>query len=383
MGRRAHGEGTISQRKDGTWEGKVSLGYDEAGKRKRHTVYGKTQKEVRAKLEAIKQQLSSGTFSVTKLTVKSYLEQWLTEVARSVKRSTFEQYEYAVGKLNAQIGRFKLEKLTPMHVQAAIGAIADETGAPTANKCRVVLFSAYKQAIRWQLVTRNPVEAVDPLPVTPREMKLWEPAQAARFLDVASTHRLYAAFYVTMSTGLRRGELLGLRWQDIEGCLLHVRQTRVKLLNGTMIVETPKSKKGQRLVAVSDDVLVVLEAHHIMQETEKSFLGDAWNGGNPDHELVFTSEVGTPVHPDNFRRLRSQLMDKAEVPRVSLHDLRHLHSSFCIKNGMDPATLADRLGHARKSFTLDRYTHFFEAQRAQSAVSILDFLPKSDPENLN
>ena len=98
---------------------------------------------------------------------------------------------------------------------------------------------------------------------------------------------------------------------------------------------------------------------------------------------MFTSNVGTPINPDNLKKLREGLMDKAGVPRIRLHDLRHLHASMAIRNGADPKLLADRLGHARASFTLDVYTHLFEEQRATSAVSLLDFLPKSNPENIN
>lgn len=191
-------------------------------------------------------------------------------------------------------------------------------------------------------------------------------------------HVLYAAFYLAMSTGMRRGELLGLRWQDAQGELLHVRQTLVKKKDGALLFKVPKNGKS-RIVAVSPDVTEVLERHHQQQEAERHYLGDAWDNS----DLVFTSEVGTPINPDNFKRLRNALMDKAGVPRISLHDLRHLHTSLCIKNGMNPKEVAERLGHARASFTLDRYTHLFEAQRVANAVSLLDFLPKREPAPVN
>ena len=122
MARRIHGEGTISERKDGTYEGKISLGVDADGKRKRKTVYGKTQKEALAKLDAIKQQLANGTFSDTKLTVKAYLEQWLKEKAREVKPQTVEDYEYQLTKyVTPRIGRVQLAKLTPLKIQTVCG----------------------------------------------------------------------------------------------------------------------------------------------------------------------------------------------------------------------------------------------------------------------
>lgn len=169
-----------------------------------------------------------------------------------------------------------------------------------------------------------------------------------------------------MATGLRRGELLGLRWEDIKGSALYIRQSHVKA-KGKLVLSTPKTAKSERRVSLSPDVLEVLLQHRQLQDAERL---PSW----PDSGLVFVSEVGTPLNPDNVTRLRKQLMKAANVPVARLHDLRHLHASIAIKGGMDPKVLADRLGHARASFTLDVYTYLFEEQRANSAVSLLDFL---------
>jgi integrase len=368
--KRAHGEGTISKRKDGRWEAKVSVGYKLNGTPNRPTVYGRTQAEVREKLEAIKRQLATGSYTDGKLTLAVYLERWLSEKARTIKPSTLEQYQTCINRcIVPRAGGIKLDKLTPIQVQTLVNEIQDTSGAARAAKCRTVLFSAYKQAIRWQLVTRNPVEATDPVKEPHRETPLWEAEEASRFLNVARTHRLYAFFYLTLATGLRRGELLGLRWVDIEGSLLHVKQSYVKV-GGKLILSTPKTRKGFRTVALSPDVFEVLLLHRQRQEAERELLGDAW--AHP--ELVFTSEVGTPLNPDNLKRVRNKLMDIAHVPRVRLHDLRHLHASVAIHSGMDAKVLADRLGHSRASFTLDRYTHLFESQRARSAVDLTMWL---------
>lgn len=188
--KRAHGEGTISKRKDGRWEGRVSAGYNETGTPKRRAVYGRTQAEVKKKLDVLKQQVDAGTYTDTKLTVAAFLERHLAEKARDLKPSTLEQYEICVRRcIVPSIGRVKLDKLTPMQVQTLIGEVRDASGTARAAKCRTVLLSAYRQAIRLQLVTRNPVEAVDPIPAKPREMSLWEAEEAARFLGAACEHR--------------------------------------------------------------------------------------------------------------------------------------------------------------------------------------------------
>jgi integrase len=373
--RRGRGEGSVFQRADGTWTGEVTTGYNENGKQKRKTVYGKTQAEALAKIAAVKQQLTSGTFTDTKLTVKAYLEQWLEEKERHVKPTTHEVYEYAGRCLYPHIGSVRLDKLTPLQIQTAFNNIADSNGRAAANKCRRVLLGAYKQAVKWQLVTRNPVEAVSPLKEVRREQTLWTPEEAARFLAMVRPHRLNALFYLGMATGLRRGELLGLRWEDIKGNTLYIRQSHVKA-KGKLVLSTPKTPKGERRVSLSPNVLEVLLLHRQLQDAERL---PSW----PDSELVFVSEVGTPLNPDNVTRLRKQLMKAANVPVARLHDLRHLHASIAIKGGMDPKVLADRLGHSRASFTLDVYTHLFEEQRANSAVSLLDFLPKAEPDKAN
>lgn len=377
--RRANNEGSISRRKDGTWRGEISLGYVN-GKRDRKTVYGRSQGEVLEKLEKLKREVATGAYSDSKQTVAEYLTAWLAEKERHLKRTTIERkYRYCLDKhIKPRIGRHALEKLKPLHIQKMVGQIADAAGVPTANNCRRVLFTALKQAMQWQLLVRNPVEAVAPLPETPREMILWTPQQAARFLDTALAHRLHALFYLDMSTGLRRGELLALRWQDIQGNIVHVRQT-MSYVKGQFIFSAPKTKQGFRRVPVTADVLDVLEQQKQHQQAERDFLGEAW----PDSDLIFTSKVGTPIYPDNLTRLRIELMEKAEVPRIRLHDLRHLHASVAIKNGVDPKVLADRLGHSRASFTLDTYTHLFEEQRETAAISLLDFLPSTELERLN
>ncbi|WMT56225.1 site-specific integrase [Truepera radiovictrix] len=209
---------------NGTWRGKVTVGYDKAGKQRFRWVSGKTQAEALAKVAELKQRLASGPYSDTKLTVKDFLERWLDEKARHVKPSTVDTYKRLTEKhITPKVGRKNLDKLTPLDVQTLMGELADTTGVRTANAVRTLLFSAYKQAIRWQLVTRNPVEATDPLKAARKDMELWSSAQAAHFLYTARSHRLFAAFYLVMATGLRRGELLGLRWVDVSERELYTR----------------------------------------------------------------------------------------------------------------------------------------------------------------
>lgn len=369
--KRAHGEGSITKRADGRWQGAVTVGHTPEGKQKRETVYGKTQAEVKKKLQEIKQRLATGTYSDTRLSLAEYLERWLKEKERTVKPRSAEFYRYNIQKYIApRLGRVPLDKLTPLQVQTMMSDIADSAGVSTANKCRTTLNAALTQAVRWQLIHRNAVDAVDKLKETKREMSLWTPQQAAHFLDVAAFHRLYALFYLAMSTGMRRGELLGLRWQDVSPTAVTIRQTLVSV-RGQITVSTPKTAKGNRRVATSPDVFDVLEAHRVRQESERFTAGEAWvNSG-----LVFTTEIGTAIHPDTFKRYWSKVQKDAGVPKIRMHDLRHLHVSLLICEGIDPRTIADRVGHSRTSMTMDVYAHLFEEQRQAAAISLLDMLP--------
>jgi integrase len=377
MGKRAHGEGTITQRKDGTWMGQVSLGYSEDGKRQRKTIYGKTQKEVRAKLDELKQQAASGSLSLPKLTVKEYLMRWLREKERQVKPRTHELYsDWADRLLSPRIGRLQLDKLTPLQVQNAVGDIADKIGVSTANKCRKMLYGALKQAVRWQLVSRNVCEAVDPLKEEPRDMLLWTTDEAVRFLDAIQVHRFYAAFYIAMCTGLRRGEILGLRWSDLRGDSLYI-QRSLTVVNKKPTFSTPKTRRGTRFVTLPADAIAVLEQHRQRQGAEAAFLGTAW----PDTDQIFTTITGTLVDPRSFNKRFNALQEQASVPHVRLHDLRHLHVSLLVRRGTDLRTIADRVGHADPAFTLRKYAHMFEEQRRAAAVNLRELL--STPTHVN
>ena len=364
--RRGRGEGTVSERPDGTWTGQVTTGYDENGKQKRKTVYGKTQAEALAKLAEVKQRLANGTYTDTKLTVKEYLKRWSEEKARHVKPSTVDTYDRLIEKhITKKLGRKNLDKVTPLDVQTLMGELADSTGIRTANAVRTLLFSAYKQAIRWQLVSRNPVEATDPLRATRKDMGLWTGAQAAHFLDTARPHRLFAAFYLVMATGLRRGELLGLRWSDVSERELYIRQ-QLTYRKGAFVFTPPKTAQGTRRIAITPDVFAVLEAHRKAQEAQRAGMVGLW----PDTGLVFVSEAGTPIHPRNFERSWGQLKKAAKMTDARLHDLRHLHVSLLVKQGIDPQAIADRVGHTDASFTLRRYSHMFEEHRERTAISL-------------
>ena len=401
--RRGRGEGTVSERTDGRWIGQVTVGYDDQGKQLRKTVYGRSQEEALKKLLEIRSRLATGTFVDTKQTLAEYLDEWLVTKKHEVKLQTVEDYRYQLEHYVVPlIGKVNLEKLKPADIRMMCSRLAERISPQRANKCRRVLSGALSDAMRLELIYRNPCDAVKPMKVVENEMRLWTSIEAARFLDAARPHRLYPLFYLAMSTGLRRGELLGLRWQDVGESCIYVRQSVVEQ-RGNIMITTPKTEKSARRVVLSADVMLVLNEHRQRQDVERDDLDASW----PDTGLVFVSETGTMLHPRNFTRTWHTLQKNAReawlrvateagdvvtakqleagklMSRVRLHDLRHLHASMAIKAGVDAKVLADRLGHSRASFTLDRYTHLFEEQRDAGAVSLLDFLPQREPLSVN
>lgn len=218
-----------------------------------------------------------------------------------------EDYQYQLEKyVIPKIGRVQLDKLNPMHIQTMCGELADAISPQRANKCRRILSTALTQAVRWQLIPRNYCDAVQPMKVDKDEIIVWNPDEASRFLDTARGHRFYSLFYLAMSTGMRRGELLGLRWQDIGNYDLYIRQSLIEQ-RGRIMFSTTKTKKGQRRIDISQDVRDVLEEHRKQQEAERQAVGLAW----PGNDLVFTTGVGTPMHPRNLMRIWYSLQEKA------------------------------------------------------------------------
>lgn len=381
MAKRLNGEGSkIFKHRDKGFKAYVTVGVKPNGKPDRKFVYGRTKGEVLKKQEELKHSVLSGTYTNTDLTVSLYIDKWLDSMKTQVKERTVEIYSgQAERHIKPRIGRLKLKKLNTLHIQTMCDEIAVQIGARTADLCRVQMMTSLKQAVAWQLISRNVAEGVKPFKVEKKEMKVWTPEEAVTFLDYAKSHRLYAAFYLVMATGLRRGELLAIRWKDIDfdTGTLSIKQS-LSHAKKQFVFSKPKTNKGIRQLALSADVLEELKEHKTRQDAEYKFLGF-----RPDHDLVFISEVGTPIVPRNFQRTWTILKRDTGVSNIRLHDLRHLHVSFLVKKGIDLRTIADRVGHTNPSFTLDTYSHMLEGQRQTAAISLIEMLPESTPKTLN
>lgn len=353
------------------WAAEVTIGYNDNGSQKRKTVYGATQREVLDKISELKGQLIEGALPDTRTTVDKYLAQWLSLKKREVKPRSYQYYaDYIRLYVSPHVGKIELAKLTANHIERMMKAVARDVSNDAANKARTVLTTALKKAVRQGLLPRNPADAVDRFTHEPKDITLWTPAQVTHFLEVATSHRLYAAFYLAIATGMRHGEILGLRWEDLSDEVITVRQSVINVKGATYEISTPKTKKGVRRVSIDPDTLQKLNEHRHRQEQEKLTAAAAWaNSG-----LVFTNELGDMLVPRNFDRVWYSLLHQSGNPKIRFHDLRHLHVSLLVRRGLDPRTVADRVGHTDPAFTLRQYSHMFETQRRMAAVGLRELL---------
>ena len=378
--RRGHGEGAIYQRADGQWCSTVSLGTFD-GKRKRKTVYGKTRREVVQKLKELHSQQQQGiNIAPQRITVAQFLDQWLTQVIAPNRRPrTHESYSYMVRlHIVPYIGAHDLGKLTSAHVQQWLNTLSATGLSPrTAQYARGVLQRALNRAIKWNYISHNAALAAE----TPRGERrtpiVLNEEQARRLLDVVRGHRHAVLYRFALSLGLRRGEVLGLQWSDIDFERKEIRIVRsLQREKGKLALSAPKTVAGKRILPLPSTLAQVLEEHRQMQIEERVELGDAWE----EHGFVFSSHTGTAMEPRNLVRHFKEVLKLAGLPEtMRFHDLRHSCATLLIAQGVNPRVVMEVLGHTKISTTMEIYAHVtLETRRI--AADQLDALLKEHTE---
>ena len=377
--KRGNGEGSIHRRKDGGWCAQYTV-YTGEG-RKRKTLYGKTRQEVATKLaKALSDREGGLVFDTSNLTLGDYLNHWVHGSVRdSVKQRTFENYEGVVRKhLIPALGRIKLKALSPAHVQEFYRFKIDSgLSAGSVRNIHATLHKALKQAVRWGLIPRNVTEATTAPRSIKKEMQPLTPDHARILLDAARGDRFEALYVLAITTGLRRGELLGLRWQDVDlkRGYLQVRQQLIRTKKGLSFT-TPKGSKS-RSVKLTQRAVESLKSHRKCQLEDKLRLVGLWQ----DTDLVFTTRRGTPFHPDSLtKRSFEPLMKRAGLPPIRLHDLRHTFATILLAKGTHPKVVQEMLGHASISQTIDTYSHVLPDLQIEAAAAMEDVL-REEHEN--
>ena len=378
--RRGHGEGGIYQREsDGKWCASVDLGFVN-GKRRRKVMYGTTRKEVADKLKALHRDQATGlNIAPEQQTVAQYLDRWLDTIITPHRRpKTAASYAQIVRLyLKPYLGQHQLVKLTPEHIQLMLNRLLEDGGVhgeslstQTVHYVHSVLRRALNQALKWGSVTRNVAVLVDPPRVEKHSISVLTPEQGQRLLTAAAGHRLEALYTVALLLGLREGEVLGLRWSDIDftAHTLRVGQT-VQRVSGRLLLAPPKTESSKRLLPLPMKVERALARHAERQEEERAAWGEGWNAAG----LVFPSEVGTPIEPRNLVRHFKTLLQRADLPNIRFHDLRHGCATVLMSQGVHPRIVMEIMGHSQISVTMNTYGHVLpETQR--EAARLLDQL---------
>jgi integrase len=367
--KRGNGEGSIHRRKGGGWCAQYTV-YTANG-RKRKTLYGKTRQEVAAKLTTGLSDREDGViFDAENLTIGEYLDRWLKDsVERNVGPRTLSNYQLQVRQhLRPALGQVKLKALSPAHIQGLYRSKLDAGLAPSSVRyIHAVLHRALKQALRWGLVPRNASESVDLPRLGKEEVEVLLPYEVRAFLDAAREDRLEALYVVAVTVGLRRGELLGLRWTDLEldgEPKLRVGRQLQRMRDGSgRRFVAPKGGKG-RTIRLPARTVEALKAHRARQAQARLKAGSLYQDGG----LVFASEIGTPLEPSNIdRRSFKPLLEKAGLPDIRFHDLRHTCATVLLSQGVNPKFVQELLGHADIKLTLGTYSHFLPSMGDQTA----------------
>jgi integrase len=405
--RRANGEGTITKRSDGRYQAAAYV-FRPDGTRTRKFVYGKTRDEVSDKLIEMQSKTRQGIPAATSaMPFGDYLTYWLTVIAPTrLKPATLNSYE-GLSRLYIRpaLGKKRLNRLSPTDVRLFLAAFKDgclcclrgvdvarpeeertccavrkccerRPSARTVQYVHAVLRSALQQAVREELIARNVAKIVETPTVQREEVRPLDAAEARLLLRAARDHRLYALWLLLVSTGLRRGEVLGLTWSDVDlaGGQLRVRRN-LQRIKRELIFGTPKTARSIRTVSLPKRCVEALHAHRAKQDEERKVAGAKWKP--LDHQpggLIFTTSTGRATDPRSLNRMLTILCTKANVRRVRVHDLRHTCASLLLAQGVDARIIMETLGHSTITMTLDTYAHVMQTTLRAAADRMDDAL---------
>lgn len=367
--------GSVSYHKgSGLYQGTVSLGTDANGKRLRRVVYGRTQADVVEKMKGVMAEAEAGVVKTASESTHVFLRRWLKHVEQNneLRASTIQSYTYIIEQY--VIGRLPdvaLGRVTPLTVQGLLDALRNEGKSGRVRfHVHTYLGRAFKQAVMWNLIARNPVDGVERPVWRPKRFETWTPEQAGRFLAAAEGHRMYPLFALALATGMREGELIGLRRRNLdlqEGAVDVVEQ--MVELEGKHVGHAPvKTDSGNRTNRLPPAVVAILRKH----------LADMMAEGLAGCELVFPTREGTPYLKTNVLRTMKRVAKAAGVPTIRMHDTRHTVATHLIGAGVPAEEVKQQLGHSQLSITVDTYVKPTKkvADRVGAAIGDLFFSAK-------
>lgn len=377
--KRANGEGNIRKRKDGRWEGRYTAGYDpKTGKRLIKNVLGKTQAEVKEKLKRALEETNGLDVSraADEYTVASWLRTWYELYAKpNVRTATANRYELIIEQYTVpRIGNIKLKKLTTQHLQKLYKELLESgrihvgkgqdngLSTTTVHSVHLMLHCALERAVKERLISRNPCE--DCIVPKPRklDMKILTPEHMKAYLEAADRRGLLPMFYLELVSGLRKGKLVALRWDDVDirQRTISVSKQYVRNPDGSLELTRPKTENSVRLVSIPQTAVDLL-----IQEHDK----------HPDSPYLFPSPLtGEMYHPDSVVNLHKKILQDAGLEHLRFHDLRHTFATTALQNGVDVKTVSAMLGHFDAGFTLRTYTHATRQKQDEAAQTMGNFM---------
>lgn len=334
-----------------------------------------TKKDAEKRLAELLHQMDTGNYTKPgKVTVGEYLERWLNDSQPNLSPRGFERYKGIVKQhLIPALGSMKLTQLRPEQLQKHYTAKQEEGLSPrTVRYHHAVLHVALKTAVQWGLIPRNPADAVTIPRIRRTEMQTWGEHEIVQFIEAAKGSRYYVLVYTALFTGMRRSELLGLKWGDVDLMMgqIYVSRGLHHLKNGSYVFTETKSAKSRRTIALPPTVTLLLKEHLEQWKLE----GIVHGVPSKDDDLVFCTQEGKPLRPNTVTRAWTILAKKAGLKVIRLHDARHTHASIMLKQGIHPKIVQERLGHSSIQMTLDTYSHVAPGLQEAAAVRFDEFI---------
>ncbi len=370
--KRGQNEGTITQRSDGRWMARLTVGYTD-GKQVRKCIYGKTRDEVAKGMIAAQASVQKGIeLPNEKISVEKFLSSWLEGTAKNrLRESTYCRYTVLIkNHISPHIGKVVLSRLTPQQVQHVWNVLQKEGLAPrTIIQCRAILRCALNQAVRHGMTARNSAALSDAPKAPQYKPTFLTAADAEKLLSKAKGHRLEAMIVLAITTGMRMGEILGLTWGDIDldQKFISIKRQQQRVGN-KLIMCDPKTERSARTLPLTQMAVEALRGHKERQAAEAR---EAMDNGRIMSGRVFTNEKGAPLENATALRQFQRLVNDAEMPKMRLHDLRHSCATLLLSKGVHPRVVMEILGHSTIAMTMNVYSHVVP-EIARAAADAMD-----------
>jgi len=377
--KRANAEGSLFYRADRKrWEARITVGRKEDGTPIRRTVVGRTRAEAFERLDNLRRSTAARSDLPAEMTTRRFMEHWISDVLplAAIAQTTADGYA-RIAKLYVipYVGRKRLDQLSPADVRSMLASLRGAGLAPnTQRQARSVLRRALRTALADGLVTRNVAELVDGVRVGRQEGRTLTPQQARTLLTSAREYPYEALVAVLLSTGVRKGEALGLSWADLNldatPLTLSVQRSLKKDLRGAVYVSEPKTTGSRRTIHLPGSLVDVLRRHRVAQAAQRLEFGAGWGGHWAPLDLVYTSSIGTPLDPDKVNKDVQAITQEAGLGTWTPHELRHSAASILLATGTPLKVVSEMLGHSSIRVTADVYGHLLAPARTEAAEAM-------------